>query len=229
MVAVGGGAPAVGFNDDGLGGSGQTGVVGIGTMSGVSGIASGGTAGSFFGDVSVDGALTVTSCTGCTIASVAVNGSGRTLRRGDPVAVLGMRRSPVDSGPMLSVGPARPGRPVIGIVDTSAEVGLIESGVSLGGPGSPMVEARSWETGGTVVPAGGFLTVVTHGVAWARVDSGLRSVAPGEDLVAGPLGRLVARGPMRVGQMVVPDTSLGFAMQRASSGSGLVAVFVSPH
>ena len=70
--------------------------------------------------------------------------------------------------------------------------------------------------------------MITHGVGWGRVDATARGVAAGDELVAGAGGALVARGPVRVGDVVTLGSSIGFALQQAS-GKRLMAVFVSPH
>jgi hypothetical protein len=207
------GAAGVVGNGEGLSG----GVNGFGPL-GVAGTDS--TGGDGFGlftqdDAFVGGDLDISgTCTGCTTALAAVNGSGTALQRGDAVTVLGVETD-ANGSLVLSVGPAAAGQMVVGIVDVATTE--VQSGTA----DSPR---RAYKAGGSNVAAGGTLRVVTSGiVAFAAADASAGAIAVGDSLAASATaGNLAKAGPS-----VAIGSRIGYAL--GTLADGRIVMFVDPH
>jgi len=128
----------------------------------------------------LDGDLSITgTCTGCTAAAMAVNGSGSALKQGDAVALDGVTQAE-DGTIVLVVRAAKKNDAVIGVVDR--EMKAAPDSVTVGGEkrtikvnGGPDKEittpsrtikapAPLWQPGGTSVGADKFLRIITGGI-----------------------------------------------------------------
>ena len=159
------------------------------------------------GDVYIAG-----NCTGCSLAEVAVNGSGKSIAVGEAVTVVGTVGVGQDA--MLSVAAAKPGDVVIGVVDT----GVARITVPLGGE-SAEVYAPSDET---EVPAGQTLRVITYGAGITAVaDLTGGQVTPGD-----PLAVTATPGTLsKLGSTGAPGEAVGYALTAIEGGR--VVVFLS--
>ena len=174
------------------------------------------------GDTNVVGDLVVTGSKMGYVVDVAVNSSRATLRQGDAVTLLGARAPVVGQIPVLEVGPAKQGDPVIGVMDRRVTV----SQAARRGIGNNL------KGSGTSAAAGELLYVVTLGAfAMASADADEGAIAPGTRLSAGKNGKLVKAKPIDVGGRSIhaPGENVGYALGTLSAGSGKVAVFVNPH
>jgi hypothetical protein len=128
----------------------------------------------------LDGDLSITgTCTGCTAAAMAVNGSGSALKQGDAVALDGVTQGD-DGSIVLVVRAAKKNDTVIGVVDRemkaapdSIKVGGEKRTIKVnGGPDKEITTptqtvkapAPLWAEGGTSVAADKFLRIITSGV-----------------------------------------------------------------
>jgi hypothetical protein len=188
----------------------------------------GGQAGYFDGsvtithDLQVDGAVTGYS------ALLADNASPQPLRRGDAVALLGVRDGP-NGAERLLVGPAQKGQVAIGIVDREVQV----AGLIL--PGATVTANGTWQISGidagSIVPVdvtadpGASLLVATSGpFGTASVSAGQGAIDIGTPLAVGDTpGRLVAAGASPAA-----GTILGYALGKVTSGTGLIPVLIQP-
>jgi len=89
------------------------------------------------GNFTVDG-----TCTGCTAAALAVNGSGSTLKQGDAVALDGVSTAP-DGTILLVVRAAKKDDAVIGVVDR--EMKAAPASIKVGGEKRSVKQNRSGE------------------------------------------------------------------------------------
>lgn len=194
------GAPGV----DGTGAGLAGGVHGTGFL-GVFGEDSTGT-GDGFGlftndDALVGGDLTVNgTCTGCTLAVTAVNGSADALGLGDAVTATGVTAD--GAGNLLvTVAPAAAGDQVFGIVAGGFEV-VDESNGD--------VQVFAYKASGPSAPAGSPLKVITGGiVAFAAADASGGAIAAGDPLVASSsVGSLAKAGP-ETASLLAFGTALG--------------------
>jgi hypothetical protein len=127
----------------------------------------------------LDGDLTISgTCSGCTAAAMAVNGSGSALKQGDAVALDGVTQA--DDGIVLVVRAAKKNDAVIGVVDREMKAG--PDSVTIGGEKRTVkvnggrdkeittptrtlkAPATLWQPGGTSVGADQFLRIITSGV-----------------------------------------------------------------
>ena len=128
----------------------------------------------------LDGNLDISgTCTGCTAAMVAVNGSGSSLKQGDAVALDGVTQSD-DGRIVLVVRAAKKNDAVIGVVDRelkaapeSIKIGGQKRSINVNRVGEKEVTSPArtlkapaplWADGGTTVAADKFLRVITSGV-----------------------------------------------------------------
>lgn len=199
-------------------------------------------AGLFQGNVEIDGNLKIVggTCTGCAVASIAVNGSTSEVRRGEAVALLGVRPSGPEETPVLIVGPATAGTRVIGVASremvarsrTVRSAGLHAVG-RFRRPDGASTSASTFVEGGSAAAPGRYVLVVTYGIVTiASVDASAGPIHPGDPLSVGSApGSLSAAGRISVRGLsfTVPGASVGYALASLSRGSGTMAVFVSPH
>jgi hypothetical protein len=189
------------------------------------------------GNVLIDGDLTITgTCTGCTAASMAMNGTDSIIRQGDAVALTGAK--PVGGGVLLLVAPAQQGQQVIGVADR-AMMPHTMSKRSLGnasrGRKQPLkVSKRTvYVPGGRAIQPGQLMRFVTHGVfAYASASSSAGAIRPGDPLALGRIaGHLVRQRPIHyAGQaFYVPGASIGYALGSLDNENGMIAIFVNPH
>ena len=165
------------------------------------------------GDVSISG-----TCTGCTAATMAVNGSGSALKQGDAVALDGVTQAE-DGSIVLVVRAAKRNDAVIGVVDRemkaapdSVKVGGEKRTIKVNGEAdkeitsptrSVKAPAPLWQPGGTSVAAGKFLRIITSGVyafegaAPADADVGDALAVGGS---TGKLGKATADSTAKAGR-----------------------------
>lgn len=166
-------------------------------------------------DAFVGGDLTVSgTCTGCTTALAAVNGSDSALERGTAVTILGVATDH-NGNVVVSVGPAGAGDMILGIVDealTTTQSGTAES---------PMT---AYKPGGAAVPAGASLRVVTAGIVlFAAADVSGGAIAIGDSLAASSTdGNLT-----KASAATAMGSRVGYAL--GALADGRVAVLVQPH
>lgn len=209
----------------GLGGAGVQGVNNSASVNayGVHGYAPAGYGVYSTGDTVITGDLFVSGSKAGYVVDVAINGSADTLRQGDPVTLLGVRAPVVGAIPLLEVGRATAGSPVIGVMDRR---------VAVTPSGRPDSAANHVKGAGTAAKSGDHLLVVTLGAfAVASADAEDGEIAPGTRLAAGKNGRLVRARPVDVGGRTVfpAGENVGYALGSLAAGSGKVAIFVNPH
>jgi hypothetical protein len=189
------------------------------------------------GNVLIDGDLEITgTCTGCVAASMAVNGTGSVIRQGDAVALVGVKT--VRGGLLLLVAPARDGQQLIGVADRAMMPHKISKrtlGSASRGQKQPLkVSSQTvYAPAGRTIQPGQLMRVVTHGIfAYASASASAGAIRAGDPLALGGVaGRLVRQRPIHyAGQsFYAPGRSVGYALGSLGSGSGLIAIFVSPH
>jgi hypothetical protein len=168
------------------------------------------------GDLMVDGDLFASGSKVGYVADVAVNASKATLHQGDAVALVGVRPAVLGKIPLLEVGPAKAGDPIIGIVDRLAEVSTATGPKGLAGT-NPSIHGR-----GTTVKPGDHLLVVTMGAfAVAGADASAGSIAIGDELTVGAK-------PGKLAKSKGNGRSAGYALGSLATGTGKVGIFVSP-
>ena len=163
----------------------------------------GGLAGLFFGDVQVNGALTVASCTGCTAAATVAQAS-TPLAQGDPVAIAGVTTNAAGD-PVLLVRQATTSDRVIGVANTTVTYRASPRG------GSRLV------TGAPGAAEGAFVTVVTGGLMAYDAPAALGVMAAGAGLAVGSGGDLASAGS---------GTAVAFVAGTLSDGR--LVLFVNP-
>ena len=206
-----------------MGANGVYGQTDTGFGAGVYGLANGGLNYAVFadGNAYVTGNFGVGgTCTGCTAALVAVNGSSSSLQQGDAVALEGVTQAK-DGSVVLVVRAAKKNDTVIGVVQRalkaapdSLKVTGGKRSIKVNGEGDQDVAAASgtakalagvWEEGGASVPADSYLRVITGGVfafdgaAPADAEVG-DAVAVGEK--AGKLGKAGADASAKAGRFL---------------------------
>lgn len=231
---------------------GGNGVVGEGEGfigAGVYGIAGHGLAYALLtdGPAYIDGDLTVSgTCTGCSAAVLAENGSNQTIKQGQAVTLMGAKV--VSGQTVLLVGPARGNDRVLGVADvelrsTAAVADLAarthEVRAADGSTRTIRVPARTataqqggyWE-GETAIAAGKMLRVITSGiVTFAQADASNGAIAVNDELTVGANGKLSKAAKIKAGdaEFVAPGTSVGYSLGTLGSGSGTLVVYVAPH
>jgi hypothetical protein len=158
----------------------------------------------------LDGDLTITgTCSGCTAAMMAVNGSGSALKQGDAVALDGVTQAD-DGSIVLVVRAAKKNDAVIGVVDRemkaapdSVKVGGEQRTIKVNGGRDKEITAPTrtikapaplWQPGGTSVGADKFLRIITSGV-YAFEGSAPADAAVGDALAVGATnGKLAKAG-----------------------------------
>jgi hypothetical protein len=146
------------------------------------------------GDLSISG-----TCTGCTAAAMAVNGSGSTLKQGDAVALAGVTQAE-DGSIVLVVRAAKKNDAVIGVVDRemkaapdSIKIGGEKRTVKVNRVGDKEITSPTrtvkapaplWQPGGTSVGADKFLRIITSGM-YAFAGSAPTAAAVGDALAVG--------------------------------------------
>ncbi len=165
------------------------------------------------GDISLAG-----SCTGCVAATLAVNGSTSTLKRGDAVAIDGLRETE-DGTIVLVVRAARRGDAIVGVVDR--ELKATTATTTVGGEKRTIKVNRAadleittptgtltapkglWEEGAMAVGADAFLRVITSGV-FAFDAAAPPGAAVGDSLAVGgstgQLGKAAANSTVTAGR-----------------------------
>lgn len=141
-------------------------------------------AGFFNGDINVTG-----NCTGCLLATFALNTSNAPLRPGDIVTVIGVEQSRAANADMvLQVHPAAAGQPLVGVVSGRAEWHTSAE------DGATVLVPRE---GKTAVP-GDYLTIITHGPEQVLAADN-HTITPGTKLT------LTGDGRVRPLQTIVVD------------------------
>ena len=205
------------------------GVFGESTLYGVYGTLASGSGSSSFavysnGNAKVVGDLTVTGAKIGYVADYAVNGSSETLQQGDAVTILGARAPLVGDIPLLVVGPAKAGDAVVGIVDRAMKPETLKSGNPV--TKEPQEETSFAAAGTSVAPEQHLLVVTVGAYAVASAEVTDAAISPGDRLMLGKKsGKLVSH---KSKDAQAAGGSVGFALGKMSSGSGKVAVFVSP-
>jgi hypothetical protein len=162
-------------------------------------------AGYFDGDIYING--TVYSSLGQ--QTVAVNGSDETLQPGDVIAIAGIAESPEHVEPVLAVRKASGAADiaVIGVVGQAMRVQELDPPDDE--PGAQSIDVQPVEGD---IPPGGYLAIVTHGLA------------PAVKVAASPSA--MAANELRVGELLtigaVPGTVQKVETQLAESRSGQV-------
>ncbi len=158
------------------------------------------------GNSYINGNLTVNgTCTGCTAAALAINGSGSTLKQGDAVALEGVSQAK-DGTIVLTVRAAKKNDAVIGVVDR--ELTAAPDSMKVGGDKRTIKENRVgdkeitspsrtikalkglWGEGGTSVGADKFLRIITGGVYAFQGASPVDAEVGDALAVAGTNGKL---------------------------------------
>lgn len=177
---------------DGIGPEGYSrGVLGIAVNDGFYGVYSQGDA-IINGDLSVNG-----TCTGCTAAVLAQNGSGSSIKQGDAVTAVGVA-SGADGSIVIKVAKAKKGDAILGIADVSmslsgekVKVGPIThkeyridktQGTATSKETTVTAKDRKWLAGDTSSADGSFLRVITSGMF--AFDGAAPSSAAAGDVVA---------------------------------------------
>lgn len=169
------------------------------------------------GDVEITGDLTVSGvCTGCTLATMAINGGSTSLVAGDAVTIRGIQQK--NGQTVLLVDKAKKGDAVVGLVANGLSAKSRENAID----GKKL--ATTWRylpTSGSV-KAGGLLSIVTSGVLKvASVDASGGAVAVGDALSVGAKdGKLSKRG--------ADGSTVGYALGKVGSGTATIAVYVAP-
>ncbi len=162
------------------------------------------------GNSYINGNFTVSgTCTGCTAAITAVNGSGSTLNQGDAVALVGVTQAK-DGSLVLVVRAAKKSDAVFGVVDRelkpvadSIQVGGSERTIKVNAVGDRQITSPTstldplpglWEDGGTAVAAGKNLRIITGGI-FAFAGTAPADAAIGDMLAVGASsGKLAKAG-----------------------------------
>ena len=166
------------------------------------------------GSTVIDGDLSVSgTCTGCTLAVVAVNDSDRDIVAGDAVTVTGVRQDA--AGLMLLVASASTGDIVVGVADGSVEI----VSQAVGAEGEVIYSTTLEEP----TAPGSLVRVITHGVRFANADVSGGPIAVGDSLAVGGAPGALATAPGNI----LAGRSLGYAL--GSIEDGKVAVLISPH
>jgi hypothetical protein len=196
----------------GIGAIGQTdGFSPNGWSRGVLGISNGGVYGvASEGDALVNGDLFVSgTCSGCTLAINAVNGSKAQIHQGDALTLVGVTTAP-DGSTILSVAAAKKNDAIIGIADRAlsprpetAKTSALSSKKPVLGKGVVDVETtpktvkvreKGFREGGTSIAAGGYLRVITSGI-YTYKPSATPSLSVGDALaVDATAGKLTKAG-----------------------------------
>lgn len=166
------------------------------------------------GNVTISGDLDVGgTCTGCTLATLGVNGDSAALKAGDAVTITGVTTD-AHGNLMLSVAKAKGGDTVVGIVDAAMAWSVTNT---LDG------EIAAYKASGTSAAAGAAVRIVTSGIVkLAAADTSGGAIAAGDSLVASAsAGKLAKGGGASAGK------SIGYAL--GSLSDGMVAVWISPH
>lgn len=165
------------------------------------------------GDLSISG-----TCTGCTVAITAVNGSGSSLKQGDAVALDGVTQAK-DGSIVLVVRAAKKNDAVIGVVDRELKAApdSITSGgekrtIKVNGVGEKQITSPTrtlkapavlWQPGSTTVGAGKYLRIITGGV-YAFDGAAPAGAAVGDALAVGAttgkLGKAAADSNAKAGR-----------------------------
>jgi hypothetical protein len=179
-------------------------------------------AGWFDGDIYVSGA-----CSGCRIASFAVNTGASSLEAGDVVTTRGVRSdttSADDVVRLIEIERAAEGDSVVGVVAGRAELDTDDE--SEAGPAGLVPRE------GPAAP-GEYVTIVTHGVMQVTVDAASRAIAPGDRLTVGADGGVRTLRTVMIDGITLSESapSVGIALEspdRAASADG-IWVLVNPH
>jgi hypothetical protein len=156
------------------------------------------------GDLSISG-----TCTGCTAAMMAVNGSASVLKQGDAVALDGVTQAD-DGSIVLVVRAAKKNDAVIGVVDRemtaapdSIKIGGEKRTIKVNRVGDKEITspdrtvkapAPLWQPGGSSVGADKFLRIITSGV-YAFDGAAPADAAVGDALAVGATnGKLAKAG-----------------------------------
>ncbi len=165
-------------------------------------------AGVFAGPVSVSG-----GCTGCDLATFAVNAGNRALQPGDVVAIQGMTSGAFDNAAhLLQVIPAQPGLPIVGVIAGSADIDT-ETEPREGTTGVRLVPRT-----GTVQP-GAYLSVVYYGIAQVRAGTDA-AITVGQKLTVDAAGHVRARQQVEVNGVTLAEDApvLGIALSLVEDG-----------
>jgi hypothetical protein len=187
----------------------------------------------FQGDVTVDG-----SCTGCAAANLAENGTTRTIHQGEALTLTGVKTDGASKQLLMLVAPARAGQQVVGVAAYAMAPRTTYDRAVVPGHGTVPKTTSIKRTiyvhdSSTTIKPGQVMLVITHGLfSFGSVDASAGAVHAGDALAAGATsGRLAHQTTIKVaGQsFYAPGTSVGYALGSVTSGSKVIAIFVSPH
>jgi hypothetical protein len=174
-------------------------------------------AGEFGGNISVSG-----SCSGCLLATFALNEGKRALQPGDVVAVLGATNSPFpETKTLFRVVPAAPGLPLLGVVQGYAEVVTEEQA---NGNVIEQLVPRDQSA-----EPGEYVSIIIYGPVQLAVGAEAVDVAVGDRLTVSENGSVRALQTRTIEGMVVTESahSLGIALSEPDK-DGMVWVLVNP-
>lgn len=173
-------------------------------------------AGVFASPINVTG-----GCTGCDLATFAVNAGDQVLQPGDVVAIQGMVSGSFDNAPrLLQVIPARPGLPIVGVVAGYAEI-------------DTEVEPREDTSGVRLVPRtgaaqpGAYLSVIYNGIAQVRAGTDA-VITVGQKLTVDGAGHLRARQQVEINGVALAQDAPVLGIALGPVEDGLVWVLVNP-
>jgi hypothetical protein len=209
-------------------GSADNGIAGFGGASngvGVYGKATGATGVAVYanGDALVSGNLTVSgTCTGCSLSTLAMNGSSRSIAQGTAVTVTGVATAP-DGTIVVVVDVAKGNDTIFGIADVSMapaadRVNIARTQVvhkTKYGDVTSTSAARTVKNqlgnrlvvGGTSIKAGGYLRVVTSGVYAYKAAA--PTAAVGDKLAVGATAGKLSKAGSSVATGATAGTYLG--------------------
>lgn len=203
---------------DSVGPQGESrGVMGVAIDTGVYGVVS-------VGDARIDGSLSISgTCTGCVIATIAVNGSAQTIHQGDAVTLIGVTTA-ADGTIAMTVAPAKKGDAVLGIADRTLTLGAAKVTIPAHSRKVPVIgkgmvdqavpartvtaKDRKWSDGGTATASKGYLRIITSGM-FAFKPSASLGVAAGDSLAVGATTGKVSKAGADAARGTVAGTFIG--------------------
>lgn len=176
-------------------------------------------AGFFTGNVQVTG-----TCTGCALATMAVNIGGSALQPGDIVALQGSRTNAIAGQPLLmEVTRATAGAQLVGVVYGRGELTEVEKG---DGQMATQIVPRAG-----VAQPGDYVHIVLNGQAQVKASALDATIALGEKLAVADDGAARSLQTRELDGMRIAESAptIGIALENlASSKDGLIWVLVNP-
>ncbi len=175
-------------------------------------------AGLFNGNVFVAGSIHYPR-----LAYFGVNASNQVLQPGEIVSLHGIRTSQLVSTPMLlQAGPAKPGEPVIGVVEGWAELDQDED------PNSGEASQRLVPREGAVQP-GAYVTIITYGPVQIKASTASGAIRMGARLAVDHRGWARALRTMDLNGVQVAESAptIGIALEETDT-EGMIWVLINP-